>query len=108
VSAEHDYDRAPVARGGCQGSHDVPEITRNKDIGEGGDEGGKAAVLAGGRRKFVCRNLVRAPFDWNGANLREIGLLDISGPAILVLLLFPRPLGRTGAAVTAYGFGDGK
>src|SRR5450759_3033516 len=105
VAADHDDDRALVLRGGCDRVHHAQEISRHDNIRQRFQEGSEAAV--GPRRgcEFGGGDFIGAPFDWNGADSREIDFRDRLGSRAPGLRSRRFRWSRTGAAVTAYGFG---
>jgi hypothetical protein len=108
VAAEHYYDGA-LGPGGCgDRSHYAEEILRHQNMGQRFQESGEAAIGSRNGREFGGGNFVGTPFDWNGADFGEIDFRDRLGRR--APFLRPRRFGssRTGTAVTAYGFGDGK
>ncbi len=111
MAAEHCDDCALVLRGFGDRVYYVQEIPRYQNVGQGFQESAEAAITFGGRDgcELGGDNFVGAPLDRNGANFREIGFRENwLGRRALRLRSRRFSWARTGAAVTAYGFGDGK
>jgi hypothetical protein len=108
VAAEHDDNSSLVLRSGRDRVHHAQKISRHENIGQRFQEGSKTAISSRGGCEFGGRDFVRAPLDWNGPDPREIDFRDRLGRRALGLGPRPFRCSGTGAAITAYGFGDGK
>jgi hypothetical protein len=106
VTAEHYDHRAFLSAClGDRGDHEL-EVARDENVGKRFQECREAAVLQRWRGEFRSGDLVGAPLNWNGANSGEIGFRCLRGTSIRGF--GSRALLRKGAAITAYGLGDGK
>jgi hypothetical protein len=106
VTPEHHDDRSFLSAClGDRGDNEL-EIARDENVRKRFQKCREAAVLSRWRGEFGSGDLVGPPLDWNGANSGEIGFRRLRGA--LIPGFGPRALLRTGAAITAYGFGDGK
>jgi hypothetical protein len=79
MSAEHHDNTALVSLRGGNCVDNAKEIARDEYVGQRLQECSKASVFAGRRRELSGRYFVGPPFDWNGADLREIGLRGCGG-----------------------------
>jgi hypothetical protein len=77
VAAEHHDDAAPqpVRPHNCCCYR--LEISSDENVRQRAQECGKGRVVPRRRRELLCSNLVRPPLDWNGADLRQIGLGNV-------------------------------
>jgi hypothetical protein len=105
TTEHHDYCALFPACFG-NGGDDELEVACDQNVWQCAQKRGKAPIAARRRREFRSGDLVWSPLDRNGANLGEIGFRRLTGAASLRLC--SRTFLRAGAAITAYGFGDGK